>query len=106
MERFEALARLLRRRASSGSAGHNSTVSDDCANGHDPDSTRGAGDARWRRCKSRAIGVVRGVSLALALLHNGGDALMFLEHVHDRGGFCSLDLVRDNEMLDNFVCSL
>ncbi|MGW2292712.1 hypothetical protein [Streptomyces phaeochromogenes] len=43
--------------------------------------------------------------VALGAIHKGGQALMTLEEIHDRGGVCSFDVVENRNFVYEMICS-
>jgi hypothetical protein len=94
------VARLFGNGQSGDQSDANSTASEDDANCLDSGNGAHGTSSRSFRLKN----AIRGVCVTVALVANGGNALMFFEHVHDSGGICSFDIVRDSEILDGFLC--
>lgn len=97
---YGLIARLFRRVGSK--LGQRSKASDDLAN-RPIRPNEGAGGSHSHG--SRAINLIRGVSLTLAAIFYSVNCLVVLENVHDRGGICSFDLVRGYEAVSSLLCS-
>lgn len=95
----KAAARLLGLRGTGRRSG------DNLEEGGHADQTETVEERRRGKSRKFKIGtIVGGVILCLTVVKQGAGVLMAIEDIHDRGGLCSFDVVREVEVINDRFC--